>query len=107
MLAAGLLAVVIAAITSFAIALLIRHRAAGLGLIATPNARSSHTVPTPSGGGVGIVAGGSIGVLVTAWSAPWPALVVAALAVLVAGIGSPTTGTHCQPHGASWHNWFW
>lgn len=87
MLAAGLLAVVIAAITSFAIALLIRHRAAGLGLIATPNARSSHTVPTPSGGGIGIVAGGSIGVLVTAWSAPWPALVVAALAVLVAGIG--------------------
>lgn len=47
-------------IAAWAIAELVRRNAGRLRLIQTPNERSSHTVPTPSGGGVGIAVAGTI-----------------------------------------------
>ena len=52
--------------SAIAILLVIRH-AAALRLVATPNERSSHVRPTPTGGGIGIVAGALV--------ASWPLLV--------------------------------
>ncbi len=42
---------------AFLVALLILRQAARLGLVQAPNQRSSHTIPTPSGGGIGIAIG--------------------------------------------------
>lgn len=44
-------------LVSFAVSLWFVGGAARLGLIDTPNIRSSHTMPTPRGGGIGIVIG--------------------------------------------------
>ncbi|MBS69622.1 MAG: glycosyl transferase [Pseudomonas sp.] len=46
---------VAAAVTSFVFTGLLRRYALSRSLLDTPNARSSHTVPTPRGGGVAIV----------------------------------------------------
>lgn len=40
--------------TAVLIALLVQRNALALGLVQAPNERSSHTIPTPRGGGVGI-----------------------------------------------------
>ena len=45
---------IVAAIAAFVAAGLIRANAQRLGVMQAPNARSSHTTPTPGGGGVGI-----------------------------------------------------
>lgn len=87
MLIAGLLTTALSALAAFAVTLLIRRHAGSLGLVATPNARSSHTVPTPSGGGVGIVAGGAVGSVLVLLSAPWPGALLLAAALLIAAIG--------------------
>ncbi len=87
MLAAGLLTSLVAGLAAFAVTLLIRRNATRLGVVAAPNERSSHSVPTPSGGGVGIVAGGTIGGLFAAWFFPWPTLAVVAAALGIAAIG--------------------
>ncbi len=87
MLLAGLLTSVIAGIVAFAVTLFVRRNALRLGVIANPNERSSHTAPTPSGGGLGIVAGGTIGGLFVAWFMPWPTLVVVTAALAMAAIG--------------------
>ena len=42
---------------AFLVALLIRTQAVRLGLVQAPNERSSHTIPTPRGGGIGIAIG--------------------------------------------------
>ena len=57
---AALLICVAAAIASCVAAWLVRRNARRLGVMQTPNARSSHSIPTPGGGGVGIVLGGSL-----------------------------------------------
>jgi glycosyltransferase WbpL len=44
-----------ALIVSFLLTLAIKRAAGGLGLIDVPNGRSSHAVPTPTGGGLAIV----------------------------------------------------
>jgi Fuc2NAc and GlcNAc transferase len=83
----GLLVTLIAAIAAFGVASLIRRNAARLGVIADVTARSSHTHPTPSGGGVGIVAGGTIAGAYAALGSPWPMATIVVLAVAVAAIG--------------------
>ena len=85
--AAALAIAVVAAPASFAAAFVIRRHAVRLGLIQTPNARSSHSIPTPGGGGVGIVLGGSIAVLYAAVATPWPTLALLLIALCVAAIG--------------------
>lgn len=87
MLIAGLLTTVLSALAAFAVTALIRRHAGALGLVATPNARSSHTVPTPSGGGVGIVAGGVVGSLPVLLGQPWLGGLLLAAALLIAAIG--------------------
>ncbi|HEV7277014.1 MAG TPA: glycosyltransferase family 4 protein [Devosiaceae bacterium] len=87
MLIAGLLTTALSAFAAYAVTALIRRHAETLGLVATPNARSSHTVPTPSGGGVGIVAGGVVGSLLVLASEPWPGGLLLAAALLIAAIG--------------------
>lgn len=47
-------------------------------VIDVPNHRSSHTVPTPRGGGIGLLIGGSLGGLASIWmGAPLPVAIVA------------------------------
>lgn len=69
---------------------LVRHYALRNSLLDVPNERSSHTRPTPRGGGIGIIAGLIIGLCI-AFALSWAdgRLVVALLAgcVLVGGIG--------------------
>ena len=82
-----LVLLLLAAIVAFAVTALVRRNARRLGTIQTPNERSSHTIPTPSGGGLGIVAGGTIATAGLIASAAWPlgAGVVAALAIAAIG----------------------
>ncbi len=58
-------------------------RVAGRLLLDHPNQRSSHTVPTPRGGGLGIVSGWVAGILISGEPAIWsvlpPVLAIAAL----------------------------
>jgi len=83
---AGLVVTIVAGIAAFVAAWLVRRNATRLGLIQTPNARSSHSVPTPGGGGVGIVLGGGLATAVAAVGSQ-PTLVVLVASVLIAGIG--------------------
>jgi Fuc2NAc and GlcNAc transferase len=78
---------VVAAAVAFTVTALVRRNAVRLGVVQAPNARSSHTVPTPSGGGVGIVAGGSIVLAVAATRAPFPALWLLIIAGAIAAVG--------------------
>ncbi|MBU6504543.1 MAG: hypothetical protein KGQ63_02545, partial [Betaproteobacteria bacterium] len=48
----------LAALLSWLGALAVCRAAPYLGLVARPNARSSHSVPTPHGGGLGMVLAG-------------------------------------------------
>ncbi len=66
---------------------MILHHAQHLGVIQVPNARSSHSVPTPSGGGVGIVIGGAIGTSLAAFQAPREILIVLVTSLCIAAIG--------------------
>jgi Fuc2NAc and GlcNAc transferase len=83
----GLVVTLIGAVAAYAVAALVRRNAARLGVVAEVNDRSSHTMPTPSGGGVGIVVGGTIGGLFAAVAGPWPTIAIVGLAVAVAAIG--------------------
>lgn len=57
-------------------------------LIDEPNHRSSHHIPTPSGGGIGIVLAGSITGLFLAWQFSWVyGAVVLAISCTLAGVG--------------------
>lgn len=58
-----------------------------IGLVAEVNHRSSHSRATPSGGGIGIVVGGTIGAALAILAQPWPAGLVATLALGVALLG--------------------
>lgn len=83
----GLLITLIAGLAAFAATWLILRHARRLGVIQVPNARSSHSVPTASGGGVGIVIGGAIGTSLAAVQAPREILIVLATSLLIAAIG--------------------
>ena len=85
--AAGLLTAIVAGLAAFAVTWLVYRNAARLALVAIPGERSSHTRPTPTGGGAGIVAGGTIGAIPAIWATPWPAFFVVFLALVVAAIG--------------------
>jgi Fuc2NAc and GlcNAc transferase len=59
-------------------------------LLATPNARSSHRMPTPHGGGAPLLLAFALGLLAAAlWHAPWATsyLVLAAVAMLLMLLG--------------------
>lgn len=77
----------LAAVAAFAVTALIRTNARRLGTIQAPNERSSHTVPTPSGGGIGIVTGGTLATLVLVLPDRWPLGLGVACALAVAAIG--------------------
>lgn len=58
------------------------------GVVDVPNARSSHQVPTPRGGGLGIIAGIAAGLAVSALASaasPQPVILVAAALIALAG----------------------
>lgn len=85
--ASGLFITFIAGFAAFVATWLILRHARHLGVIQIPNARSSHSVPTASGGGVGIVIGGAIGTSLAAFQAPLPILLVLAASLIIAAIG--------------------
>lgn len=93
----------IIAIASFAVAvataLFIRWRATKLGVVAEVNERSSHTVPTPSSGGIGIVLAASLAGIFVA--IPYP---VEIYPVIVAGVMIAIIGyfDDRQPIAARW-----
>ena len=79
------------AAAAFALSLLVTwivlRQARRMGLMQVPNARSSHTIPTPSGGGIGIVAGGVVAGLPVALLLPMPTMPVIVASVLLALVG--------------------
>lgn len=87
MLIAGLAVTLAAGVLAWAVAALVRRHAATLGLVAEPNARSSHSAPTATGGGLGIVAGGTLAGLFAALQGRPETLFVVVLALLVAALG--------------------
>lgn len=93
----GLLIAIVAGIVSFEIAALIRKHAIRLGVVAEVNERSSHKVPTPSGGGLGIVAGGSLAAACILWLLPGGAFMTALLAMAMAAVGFIDDRGHVPP----------
>lgn len=83
----GLILFALSALVSLAVSYVVLRNAEYLQVMANPNARSSHTRPTPSGGGLGIVAGGALAALSTTLSTPWPTLLVLVCGLVMAGIG--------------------
>ena len=77
----------LSAAASLAVTFFVMRNAEYLRVMASPNARSSHTRPTPSGGGVGIVVGGALAGLSTTLSTPWPTLLVLLLGLAMAAVG--------------------
>ena len=78
----GLALCVAAGVLSWAITLWIERRAAHLGLVQHPNFRSSHHIPTPSGGGAAIAVAMLLGIaIISLWSAAplWPVFLATAL----------------------------
>lgn len=77
----------VAAVIAFLVAFYVMRRAGRLGLMQEPNERSSHAMPTPGGGGLGIVAGGTIAGLLMGFALPWVGVPVLMAGVLIAFIG--------------------
>lgn len=85
----ALLSVLLAGSCGWAGAWFVRRHAEHLGLVQHPNHRSSHRVPTPSGGGIGIVVGVTLAGML-AWtgglaSARWVATLGLALPLALIG----------------------
>ena len=83
----GLITVILAAVVAFGIAVLVRRRAAQLGLVQPPNDRSSHTAPTATGGGIGIAIGGTLAGLPMCLAEPWVTVPVLLAGLLMAAMG--------------------
>lgn len=66
---------------------LVRRNAARLGLVALPNSRSSHTLPTPGGGGIGIVLSATLAGSWLTWGGPWPLAAMVGLGLPLALVG--------------------
>jgi Fuc2NAc and GlcNAc transferase len=80
----------VAFLTSAGLAGLVRRYALAHALLDIPNERSSHSVPTPRGGGLAIVAVVLAGLLILAWAgevAPRLAIALGGGGVLVAVVG--------------------
>ena len=79
---------VTSALVAWGVAAWVRHRAEALRLVQAPNHRSSHVLPTPNGGGLGIVVAGSFAgialVLLFGWTLGW---FVLGLSALLAAVG--------------------
>ena len=99
MLTPGLLIAVACLAVAFVTALVIRWRAGRLGLIAEVNHRSSHSIPTPSGGGIGIVLAATLAGIFVA--IPYP---VEIYPVIIAGVMIAIIGyfDDRQPIAARW-----
>ena len=82
-----LAATAVAALAAFAATTSVRRNAQRLGVIQAPNARSSHTTPTPSGGGLGIVFGGTVATAAAIAPSPWPLGIGLLIALAIAAIG--------------------
>ena len=76
------LIIVLAFIATWAISELIRRNARNLNLVQLPNERSSHTSPTPSGGGLGIAVASTICGFIVGPELVVPVLVSASAALL-------------------------
>lgn len=76
------------ALLAWGVAAWVLRRAEALRLVQVANHRSSHTQPTPNGGGLGIVVAGSLAgialVLFSGWTLGW---FVLGFAALLAGVG--------------------
>ena len=92
----------VALIAAYAGVRLVERHARTLGLVDLPNTRSSHVIPRPRGGGLGIIAG----VIVSALGAPLAGralshdlwiVVAAALAVAVVGLWDDVRGLGVWP----------
>jgi len=95
----GIAIALLALAVAFIVTRLILGRADSLGLMQQPNFRSSHDVPTPAGGGVGIALGGLVAALPTLVMAPMAALPVVLAGGLLAAIGYADDR---QPISAKW-----
>ncbi|HEY0920853.1 hypothetical protein [Devosia sp.] len=85
--ASGLVVCLIAGLLSFAATWLVRRHASRLGLVQAPNVRSSHSVPTPGGGGLGIVLGGAVATLYALPAAPVPVVTALVASLALAAVG--------------------
>lgn len=83
----GLLTPLGAGLLSVAATWLVLRKAEPLGLVATPNARSSHTRRTPTGGGAGIALAVTLALGVAAFGDPLRFLSVALVGLVVAAVG--------------------
>lgn len=83
----GLILAAVSLVLAAAVTFLVRRRAKRVGLVQTPNERSSHTVPMPTGGGIGIVVGGTFAGLLTAALIPFLAVPTIMASVLIAWVG--------------------
>lgn len=84
------LAPILVALLAYGVVGLLVGRAGRLGLVHAPNARSSHSQPTPHGGGLGIVVAGLAGAVWLAMSDPRAdiqLLPIAGLSLAIAGLG--------------------
>lgn len=87
MLLLGLAIIAVAGLAGWVGALLIRHHAARLGLVQAANARSSHTVPTPTGGGLAIAIGSTLSGLAMLLALPLTTATVLLAGLAIAIIG--------------------
>ncbi|MEJ2457554.1 MAG: hypothetical protein P8Y58_05150, partial [Novosphingobium sp.] len=78
-----------------------RRYALASKLLDIPNNRSSHSEPTPRGGGVAIVVAFVGAVLVYSW--PWEDLAVPLMWLLGAGAGSALLGFHDDHNHIGFH----
>jgi Fuc2NAc and GlcNAc transferase len=97
--AVGFVVAIAAGLLSLGVNWLICRHAERLRLVQQPNERSSHAVPTPGGGGVGIMLGGTLGGAWAMWSMPGSAFVVVVLAFVLGLIGLVDDRQHI-PAGA-------
>jgi Fuc2NAc and GlcNAc transferase len=79
--------VLVSVATAILGAVWVRRNAERLGLVSIPNDRSSHTRPTPHGGGLGIVMGGSVTGMWLAMDQPAIWWIIQVLALILAAVG--------------------
>lgn len=83
----GLPLVLFSGLVGWLVAWLVQRNAARLGLVQPANARSSHLVPTATGGGLGIALGGTLAGLPMLLALPLPAATALLAGLVIAGVG--------------------
>gem|GEM_PF-7063897 len=76
-------------------------------LVQSPNHRSSHVLPTPNGGGLGIVVATLVAGAWLAWSGANQLWSVLALSLPLAWVGFLDDVRHCRPNGGLLCRWLW